>query len=49
MNKKFYEAPEMEMLDVKINYSILDVSDGAGDPEVKDHWDDDDSGFDWGD
>ena len=29
MDKKFYEAPEMEVLDVNVKSTILEVSNGS--------------------
>ena len=38
MDKKFYEAPEMEIVKMNTNVALLNMSNGAGDPPIDDHF-----------
>jgi len=38
MKKIAYNAPEMEIVNLLIESSILNVSDGAGNPAINEDW-----------
>jgi hypothetical protein len=38
MDKKIYVNPEMEVLKLEMNTSVLDISNGGGDPNINPDW-----------
>ena len=42
MKKIAYISPEMEIVNVKIESSILNISEGGGDPKINPEWNDGD-------
>ena len=42
MKKKFYVSPEVEVLKLSMQATILNISEGAGDPTIHGEWGGDD-------
>jgi hypothetical protein len=38
MNKKFYVNPEMEVLKLEMQTTVLEISKGGGDPDIIPDW-----------
>ena len=38
MKKKFYVSPEMEVLKLSMQATILNISEGGGDPNINPDW-----------